>query len=133
MTSSRFREVTPEQLDDRFARLEALMRAESAETRRHVDVVADGLRLEIRVIAEGHDVLRADVADLKSGQKRLEAGLGRVEVRQQALEYRQDRVETRLERVETRLEGVGSGQSELWDGQQALVTEVRLLAARLRA
>jgi len=118
--------MTADELDDRFARLEALMRAESAETRRHFDVAAEGLRLEIRVIAEGHEVLRADVAELKTGQTRLEAGLGRLEIRQQALEYRQERVETRLERVE-------SGQSELSDGQQALVTEVRLLAARLRA
>jgi DNA polymerase II small subunit/DNA polymerase delta subunit B len=52
-------------LNDRFERLEALVKAEAAETRayidlqagetrRHFDVVAKGLTQEIRVIAEGH-------------------------------------------------------------------------------
>jgi uncharacterized protein (DUF3084 family) len=125
--------MTADELDDRFARLEALMRTESAETRRHMDVVAEGLQLQIQVIAEGHDALRADVGELKAGQRRLEAGMARLEVRQDALEYRQARVETRLDGVETRLASVEAGQAELADGQRALVTEVRLIAARRRA
>ena len=115
--------MTADELDDRFARLEALMRSESAETRRHMDVVAEGLQFQVQVVAEGHDALRADVGELKIGQQRLEAGMARLEVRQEALEYRQERVETRLERVE-------AGQTELAEEQRALVTEVRLLAAR---
>jgi hypothetical protein len=90
--------------------IRADIKAEGEITRRHFDVVADGLKTEIKVIAEGHDALRQDVARLKAGQERLEGRQERLEIRQLALEHRQGKLE---------------------EGQNALVTEVRLLAARL--
>ena len=35
------------------------------ETKRHVGVVVEGLRGDIRQVAEGHDVLRGEIADLR--------------------------------------------------------------------
>jgi len=40
------------------------------ETRTHFDVVAGGLRDDIRKIAEGHGTLRRDLDELKAGQRR---------------------------------------------------------------
>ena len=38
--------------------LKAEVRAESEQTRRHFDVVAEGMRADVRLIAEGLDALR---------------------------------------------------------------------------
>lgn len=59
-----------------------------ADTRTHMDVIAEGLRDDIRLVAEGYDALRSDVTDLKAGQARLEAKFDRLELRQRALERR---------------------------------------------
>jgi len=125
--------MTDEELNARLDAINVEIKTEGVVTRRHFDVVAEGLKAEIKIIAEGHDALRQDVTDLKAGQQRLEAGQERLEIRQLALEHRQGRVEGRLEavegaqrRVEARLEGVEGSQNDL-------VTEVRLLAARLPA
>jgi hypothetical protein len=88
------------------------IKAEGEITRTHFDVVAEGLRAEIRVIADGHLALRDDVAGLKAAQERLEGRQERLETRQLGLEHRQGKLE---------------------EGQHALVTEVRLMAARLPA
>jgi DNA repair exonuclease SbcCD ATPase subunit len=88
------------------------IKAEGEITRRHFDVVAEGLRAEIKVIADGHLALRDDVAGLKAAQERLEGRQERLETRQLALEHRQGKLE---------------------GGQHALVTEVRLMAVRLPA
>jgi hypothetical protein len=126
--------MTDQELDARFegvakmlkSEITAEIKAEGEITRRHFDVVADGLKADIRIIAEGHDALRADVGGLKAGQVRLEAGQVRLETRQLALEHRQGNLEGRQERLEGR-------QGALEGSQQALINEVRSLAARLPA
>ena len=107
--SARFEQIDDRfrQVDDRFTSIEDLVKSEGAATRRHFDVVAEGLRDQIKVVAEGYAALRTDVTDLKDGQQRLEAGVGRVELRMLSLESRQ----TKLERT-----------------QKVVLTEVRLLA-----
>jgi chromosome segregation ATPase len=82
-------------------------------------VVAEGLRGEIRLIADGYDALRQDVVQLTAGQERIETRMDRLEIRQLALEDRQGKLEDR--------------QGKLEEGHRGLVTEVRLLAARLPA
>ena len=94
-------------IDARVTSLEDLIRAEEAATRRHFDVVAEGLSGQIKLLAEGYDALRTDVTDLKDGQQRREPGVGRLELRMLSLESRQ----TKLERT-----------------QKVVLTEVRLLA-----
>lgn len=96
-----------EQIDNRFKNIEDLVKTEGAATRRHFDVVAEGLRDQIKVVAEGYVALRTDVTDLKEGQQRLETGVGRLELRMLSLESRQ----TKVERI-----------------QKVVLTEVRLLA-----
>ena len=75
--------MTDEELNARFHSLQVFVRstvtAEGVATRRHFDVVGEGLRGDIQLLAEGHDALRQDVSDLKNGQQRLEAGVGRLE------------------------------------------------------
>ena len=125
--------MTDQELDARFesfgatrkadisATISAEIKAEGLITRRHFDVVAEGLRAEIKVIADGHVALRDDATSLKAGQERLERGQERLEIRQRqlVLEHRQGKLEERQERLE--------------ESQHDLVTEVRLLAARLPA
>jgi len=79
--------------DDRFGRLEAFIREESAATRHHFDVVSDGLRAEIRLIAEGHAVLAGNVASLAARQDATEARLGSLEDGQRGHERRLKRLE----------------------------------------
>jgi chromosome segregation ATPase len=134
--------------DERFDRLEALIRSEAAETReyvdlrfgearRHFDVLADDLREKIGYLAEGCDSLRSDVTELKGGVARLEVGQERLEVRQSALEYRQGRLEDRQgrleqgqERLEDRQTGLEAHQGALEGQVKELTTEVRLSVAR---
>ena len=63
-------------IDQRFTRVESEFRSElrgvrqdvaqkSEETKRHVGVVVEGLRNEMRQVAEGHDILRGEIADLR--------------------------------------------------------------------
>lgn len=74
-------------------RLEAFIREEGAATRSHFDIVAEAMKADVRVIAEGHKALQDDVDALQDGQQRLEGRQGRLEVRQQALEARQGKLE----------------------------------------
>jgi len=127
--------MTDQELDARFesfgAQLKAEIKSEGLITRRHFDVIAEGLRAEIKVVADGHPALRDDVTSLKTGQERLERGQERLEIRQMALEHRQGKLEKRQGKLEeSRLEGRQEGLEE---SQRDLVTEVRLLAARLPA
>src|SRR5262245_29141118 len=94
--------MTDDEFNARFASIEASIKAEGVVTRRHFDVVAEGLRIDIKIIAEGHDVLRQKTDDLKEGFSRLEAGQQRLEIRQLALEHRQGRLENRQGRLEQR-------------------------------
>ena len=64
----------------------------AADIKRHLNVVAEGLRADIRLVIEG-------VAANTDGLERVETRLDRVEVRL-------DRVEVRLEGVELQLGGM---------------------------
>lgn len=91
-----------ERIDQRFDSLEGLVRevmarveagfqhlhARIADTRIHIDVVAESLRDDIRLVAEGYDALRSDMTDVKAGQASLEQKFERLELRQLALERR---------------------------------------------
>jgi chromosome segregation ATPase len=158
--------MTDDELDARFERfaadikdgvkaeITAEIKAEGETTRRHFDVVADGLKADIKVIADGHAALHDDMVGVRTGQARLEVRQERLEIRQLALEHRQGKLEERQGNLEERqgkleerqgtleerqgkleegVETLSEGQQELVDGQRSLVTEVRLLAARLPA
>jgi exonuclease VII small subunit len=119
------------QVDARFDRLEAAIRTENAATRRHFEVAAEGLEQKIKVIADGHIALRDDFAALRVGQERVEAGQTRLEVRQQALEFRQQALESRQVALESRQDRLETRVAAVEGGQNALITEVRLLTAHL--
>jgi hypothetical protein len=71
------------------------------EVKRHFNVVAEGLRADIRVVIVG-------VSPNTDRLERVEVRLDRVEVRFDRVEVRLDRVEGRLTGVERRLTGVES-------------------------
>jgi hypothetical protein len=60
------------------------IRAEGEETRRHFDVVAESIRSEVRVIAEGHGHLTHRMDTLEGDTKRAIAGLDRRVLRLEA-------------------------------------------------
>jgi hypothetical protein len=107
--------MTDEELDARFERFAAdiktglkaeislEIKAEGATTRRHFDVVAEGLRADIKVIADGHVALHDDMVIVKTGQARLEVRQERLEIRQLALEHRQGKLEDRQEKLVERV------------------------------
>ena len=130
--------MTDQELSARFASIEESIRAEAVVTRRHFDVVAEGLRIDIKIVAEGHDTLQQKTDDLKDGLSRVEVGQQRLEVRQTALEHRQGRLEERQGKLEGRQGKLEDRQGKLEERQEglenqqrALTTEVRGLAARL--
>jgi alkylhydroperoxidase/carboxymuconolactone decarboxylase family protein YurZ len=51
------------------------LREEGERTRRHFDVVAEGLAVQIKVIAEGHAALKTSIDDLRTELKADVAGL----------------------------------------------------------
>ena len=85
-------------------------------------------------IESGQDEIRADVGELKDGQKRLETRVGNLEAGQQKLEAGQEelragqkelsagqkRLETRVGNLEAGQQKLESGQEELRAGQQKL-------------
>jgi hypothetical protein len=52
------------------------LREQQAETRRHFEVVAEGLRADIRQVAEGHQVLVAGQARIMDRMEEMERELG---------------------------------------------------------
>ena len=106
--------------DERFDRLEALIKAESADTRKQLrdeitlsgaklGVRVDALHEQVKVIAEGHDGFVGHILDMKGGIERLKAG-------QASLVLRVSAVESRVTDVERT--------------QKIVLAEVRSLAAR---
>jgi chromosome segregation ATPase len=74
------------------------------EIKRHFDVVAEGLRSDIRLVLEGVAANTERIERVEKRLDRVEFRLDRVEVRLTAVETRLDRIEVRLTAVETRLD-----------------------------
>jgi hypothetical protein len=66
----------------------AIVGEEGERTRRHFDIVAEGLRGDIRLIAEGHETLRTSIVEMR---RDLEAADARLDARVTALEASQRR------------------------------------------
>lgn len=98
-----------EQVDARFWKLEDLIKSEGITTRRHFDVVAEDMKSQVKLIAEGHSVLAEHIVEVRGGIERLEAG-------QTNLVLRVSVVEARVTDVERT--------------QKVMLAEVRSLAAR---
>ena len=102
--------MTEAQMHDRFDRLEALMKAESVETRAYVDLQWTGLRdyvgLEAKKTREHSDAvaerLETRITLIAEGHAALSARQGQLEVGQTRLETRQDELELRQTRLEKR-------------------------------
>ena len=69
----------------------AIVGEEGERTRRYFDIVADGLRGDIRLIAEGHETLRTSIVETR---QHLEAADARLDARVTALEASQKRSRT---------------------------------------
>ena len=82
-------------IDQRFAGIEALIRNEGIVTRRHFVMVAGRLETNLQNIADGHEVLRTDMAGMKGRLDRVETRQDKLEDRQLAVEYRQGKLEKR--------------------------------------
>lgn len=85
-------------IDTRFTELERVILTEGERTRRHFDVVAEDLKGQIKLIAEGHSALTDHINDVKGGIESLEAGQSQLDLRMLSLESRQGRVE-RVQKV----------------------------------
>ena len=66
----------------------AIVGEEGERTRRYFDIVAEGLRGDIRLIAEGHETLRTSIVETR---QHLEAADARLDARVTALEASQKR------------------------------------------
>jgi tetrahydromethanopterin S-methyltransferase subunit G len=74
------------------------------DIKRHFNVVAEGLRADIRLVIEAVAANTERIDKVEKRLDRIEFRLDRVEVRLTAVETRLDRIEVRLTGVETRLD-----------------------------
>lgn len=94
------------EVDGRFNEMRHLILQEGERTRQHFDVVAEGLRDGIKVIAEGYTALREDSAEVKTRLQRVEDGQERLEVHVLAIESRVTSVEKTQKVVLTEVRGL---------------------------
>ena len=80
------------------------IKQDNEETRRHFDVVAESLKSEIRVIAEGHGVLVEKIDRLDTRMDHLETKVDRLDTRMDGLDTRMDRLETKVDGLDHKLE-----------------------------
>ncbi|MGC8724285.1 MAG: hypothetical protein ACP5VF_10525 [Acidobacteriota bacterium] len=85
-------------------KLVEFIRGENEETRRHFDVVADGVRSDIRLLAEGHGALVEKVDHLDAKVDRLETKVDHLDTRMEVLETKVDHLETRMDVLETKVD-----------------------------
>jgi chromosome segregation ATPase len=69
-----------DQIDKRFTELHHLILQEGERTRKHFDVVAENLKSQTMLIAEGHSALRDNGTEIKSRLESFENGQGRLEL-----------------------------------------------------
>ena len=86
--------------------LAKLIKEDNEQTRRHFDVVAESLKSEIRVIAEGHGVLVDKIDGLGTRMDSLETKVDRLDTRMDGLDTRMDHLETKVDRLETKVDGL---------------------------
>ena len=93
--AARFTEVAARftEVDARFNEMRQLILEEGRRTRTHFDVVAEGLKDQIKVIGEGHAALVAHNTATDNRLQRLEDGEERMEARMLSVESRVDPVE----------------------------------------
>ena len=80
----------------------------AVEIHRHFDVVAESLRGDIRLIAEGHTYLVGRLDGVDRRLDGIDQRLDRVDQRLDGIDRRLDGVEQRLDRVDQRLDGIDS-------------------------
>ena len=80
-------------------------------------------------IGSGQGEIRADVGELKDGQKRLETRVGNLETGQQKLEAGQEELRAGQKRLETRVGNLEAGQEKLEAGQEELRAGQKELSA----
>ncbi len=100
---SRFEELQG-QMGSRFKGMQGQMDSRFEETQdqiRHTNVVVEGLRSDVKAVAEGHSLL-SDKLDAISDDLKLERRLDRDEIKtaQRQQDRRTDELEARVERLE---------------------------------
>ena len=78
--------ATKEELLATGEELRSALREEGERTRRHFDVVAEGLRDDIRLIAEGHDTVQRGLEAQRKETKAVRVDVDRLDVRVTRLE-----------------------------------------------
>jgi len=73
------------------------------EIKRHFDVVAENLRDDIRLVAEGHQVLNRHIEQLEIGQDKVITRLDRIDARTLVLEKGQEKLGKKQEKLEKEL------------------------------
>jgi polyhydroxyalkanoate synthesis regulator phasin len=134
MTDSEYQELVQflgrkfDETDQRFGgmdrRLDQMttkeeMRAQHAETRRHFDVVAEDLRGQMQILAEGHQALVEGHQALAEGQERILVRMERMErelgamirISYAELEQRIQKVEQGMTALQDRMARVEARQS----------------------
>ncbi len=81
------------------------IKQDNEQTRLHFDVVAESVKSDIRLLAEGHGVLVEKVDGLGTRMDRLETKVDRLEIKVDALDTRMGHMETRMDHLETKLDG----------------------------
>jgi len=120
---------------------EKLMKEIKEEFKRHTDILLEKFEDQVKVVAEGFEILSGKIDHLTTRVDKVETRLDGVETRLDGVETRLDGVETRLDRVETNIEiiktdieFIKNGLKRKVDAEEfeALERRVALLEARTR-
>jgi hypothetical protein len=104
-------------VDERFTEMYQLIVKEGERTRKHFDVVAENLKSQITLIAEGHSALRDDGTEMKSRLESVESGQGRLELHVLAIESRVTSIEKTQKIVLTEVRGLATKIDRLARGR----------------
>lgn len=109
------------------------IKQDNEQTRLHFDVVAEGLKSDIRLLAEGHGVLVEKVDGLGTRMDRLETKVDRLETKVDALDTRMGHMETRMDHLETKVDHLETRMDHLDTKLDAFIVETRTNFEEVRA
>ena len=106
---------------------EKLMKEIKEEFKRHTDILLEKFEDQVKVVAEGFEILSGKIDHLTTR-------VDKVETRLDGVETRLDRVETNIEIIKTDIEFIKNGLKRKVDAEEfeALERRVALLEARTR-
>ncbi len=109
----------------------AAIKQDNEQTRRHFDVVAESLKSDIRLLAEGHGVLVEKIDGLGTRMDSLETKVDHLETKVDSLETKVDHLETKVDHLEVKVDNLETKVDNLGTKVDHLETRMDGLETKL--